>query len=177
LGGAASMSGNLTLKPAVFRIVGHSGSGKTTVVEKLIRELSGRGLRIATIKHTHHTVVLDTVGKDSYRFKEAGAVMSMLVSPNELQMVAEAPECREPEQLAKQFMGEADVVLAEGFTSGSSAKIEVLRRDCGKPPRCAVADGLIAIVTDNDEIYPQLPHFGLEDIAEIADFILEQSAN
>ena len=163
-------------KPAVISIVGHSGSGKTTLVEKLIRELSGRGLRTATIKHTHHKVVLDTIGKDSYRFKEAGAVMSMLVTPNELQLVAEATERREPEQLVTRFMGEADVVLAEGFSSGTTPKIEVLRRECGRPPRCAVEDGLIAIVTDSDETYPQLPHFGLEDIGGIADFIISLSA-
>ena len=162
-------------KPALFSIVGHSGSGKTTLLEKLIRELTGRGLRLATIKQTHHKVVLDTVGKDSYRFKQAGAVMSMLVTPNELQLVADASECREPEQLAKRFMGEADMVLAEGFSLGATPKIEVLRRACGKPPRCAVEDGLIAIVTDSDEIYPHLPHFGLEEITAIADFILEQS--
>ena len=176
MGGASSMSGMLTGKPAVFSIVGHSGSGKTTLVEKLIRELSGRGLRNATIKHTHHQVVLDTVGKDSYRHKKAGAVMSMLVTPSELQLVAEATERREPEQLAKRFMGEADVVLAEGFSFCATPKIEVLRRECGKQPRCAVEDGLIAIVTDSDEVYPQLPHFGLEDVVRIADFIIEQSA-
>src|SRR3989338_8815232 len=58
----------------VFTVVGHSGSGKTTLVEKLLRELSGRGLRVATIKHAHHKVVLDTPGKDSFRYKQAAAL-------------------------------------------------------------------------------------------------------
>ena len=160
--------------PKVFSIVGHSGSGKTTLVEKLIRELSGRGLRVATIKHAHHKVVLDTPGKDSYRYKQAGAVMSMLVTTNELQLVADATDRRDPEQLAQRFLGEADMVLAEGFSLCATPKIEVLRRECAKPPRCSVEDGLIAIVSDMDEIYPQLPHFGLEDIAGIADFILQR---
>jgi len=162
------------MNPQVVSIVGHSGSGKTTLVEKLIRELSSRGLRIATIKHAHHKVVLDTPGKDSYRYKEAGAVMSMLVTTSELQVVADATEGREPEQLAQRFLGEADLVLAEGFSLCATPKIEVLRRECAKPPRCAVEDGLIAIVSDMDEVYPQLPHFGLEDIAAIAQFILER---
>ncbi len=96
----------------VFIVVGHSGSGKTTLVEKLLRELSGRGLRVATIKHAHHKVVLDTPGKDSFRYKQAGAVMSMLVTSNELQLVADAVERRDPEQLAERFLGEADLVLA-----------------------------------------------------------------
>ncbi len=158
----------------VISIVGHSNSGKTTLTEKLIRELSARGVKVATIKHAHHKVELDTPGKDSFRYKDAGAVMSMLLTRDALQLVADAKTEREPEQLAQRFLGEADLVLAEGFSHAPGTKIEVLRRACDKPPRCAVEDGLIAIVTDMDEVYPQLPHFGLEDIAAIADFILQQ---
>jgi len=162
------------MTPRVISVVGHSGAGKTTLVEKLIRELCARGIKVATIKHAHHKVELDTPGKDSYRYKEAGAVMSMLVTTTQLQVVVDATERREPVQLAQRFLGEADMVLAEGFSLGGGAKIEVLRRACNKPPRCAIEDGLIAIVTDMDEVYPQLPHFALDDIAGITRFILEQ---
>ena len=161
----------------VISIVGHSGSGKTTLVEKLIRELCKRGIKVATIKHAHHKVELDTPGKDSYRYKDAGAVMSMLLTRDALQLVADAKTEREPEQLARRFLGEADLVLAEGFSHAPGAKIEVLRRACDKPPRCAIEDGLIAIVTDMNEVYPQLPHFGLEDIGRIVDFVLDQGAS
>ncbi|MFY9260768.1 MAG: molybdopterin-guanine dinucleotide biosynthesis protein B [Gallionella sp.] len=166
MGRPASMS------PAVFSIVGHSGSGKTTLVVKLVEALSAQGLRIATIKHAHHTVALDTPGKDSYRYKAAGATMSMLLTRDALQLVADARIEREPAQLAARFMGEADLVLAEGFSHAAGDKIEVIRRACDKPPRCTIEDGLIAVVTDMDEIYPELPHFGLEDIAGICQFIL-----
>src|SRR3989338_3241297 len=158
----------------VFTVVGHSGSGKTTLVEKLLHELSGRGLRVATIKHAHHKVVLDTPGKDSYRYKQAGAAMSMLVTSNELQLVADAVDRREPEQLAQRFLVEADLVLAEGFSHCAGEKIEVLRRECARPQRCTLEDGVIAIVTALDEVYPQLPHFALEDIAGIAQFVLDR---
>jgi molybdopterin-guanine dinucleotide biosynthesis protein B len=157
----------------VISIVGFSGAGKTTLVEKLIRELSSRGLRVATIKHAHHKVELDTPGKDSYRYKEAGATMSLLLTRDALQLVANAKDNREPEQLAERYMGDADIVLAEGFSHAPGAKIEVLRRACEKPPRCAIDDGLIAIVTDMDDVYPELPHFGLEDIKGIAQFLLK----
>ena len=195
------------MMPKVFIFVGHSGAGKTTLIEKLLRELSGRGLRVATIKHAHHKVRLghvtakqpiagtaagnplphqmlthtesglhlDTPGKDSWRYKQAGAAMSMLVTSNEFQLVADAVERREPEQLAQRFLGEADLVLAEGFSHASGVKIEVLRRETGVVPRCAVEDGLIAMVTDVDEVHPQLPHFALDDINGIIRFMLEFS--
>jgi molybdopterin-guanine dinucleotide biosynthesis adapter protein len=213
------------MMPKVFIFVGHSGSGKTTLIEKLLRELSSRGLRVATIKHAHHKVrlghvtdettshstspskdgglvasyaeqslartaagnpiphqtltrtmsglQLDTPGKDSWRYKQAGAVISMLVTSNELQLVADAVDRREPEQLAQRFLGEADLVLAEGFSHAPGVKIEVLRRECSAVPRCAVEDGLIALVTDVDEVYPQLPHFALDDISGIIQLMLD----
>jgi molybdopterin-guanine dinucleotide biosynthesis protein B len=156
----------------VFSFVGHSGSGKTTLIEALLRELATRSLRVATIKHAHHRVVLDTPGKDSWRYKQAGACMSMLVTSNELQLVADAVDRREPRQLAQRFLGEADLVLAEGFSHAPGAKIEVLRRACRDDPRCTLYDGLIAMVTDVDDVYPRLPHFALDDVHGIAEFML-----
>jgi molybdopterin-guanine dinucleotide biosynthesis protein B len=158
----------------VFIFVGHSGSGKTTLIEKLLRELSGQRLKVATVKHAHHKVQLDTPGKDSWRYKQAGAAISMLVTSGELQLVADAVDRREPEQLAQRFLAEADLVLAEGFSHAAGAKIEVLRRECSAAPRCAVEDGLVAMVTDVSGVYPQLPHFELGDIDGIVRFMLER---
>jgi molybdopterin-guanine dinucleotide biosynthesis adapter protein len=208
MGGAASMSNASGKTPPVINIVGNSGSGKTTLVEQLIRELSSRGLRVATIKHAHHKVRLghvtaeqplagpaagnplphqthartasgvhlDTPGKDSYRNKEAGAVMSMLVTSSQMQLVADLTEGREPEQLAERFLEGTDLVLAEGFSQSPGAKIEVLRRERGKPQRCTIEDGLIALVTDMDEVFPQLPHFAFDDINGIVEFMLQRAA-
>ena len=161
--------------PPVLIFVGHSGSGKTTLIEQQLPELTRRGLRLATIKHAHHRVALDQPGKDSWRYKQAGAAISMLVTADALQLTADAVDRREPTQLAQRFLGEVDLVLAEGFSHASGAKIEVLRRECDRPPRCAIEDGLIAIVTDVGEAYPELPHFAPDDIAGIADFVLAYS--
>jgi molybdopterin-guanine dinucleotide biosynthesis protein B len=158
--------------PPVIIFVGHSGAGKTTLVERLLPELTRRGLRVATIKHAHHRVELDHAGKDSWRYTQAGAALSMLVTAGQLQLVAEAVDRRDPQQLAERFLGEADLVLAEGFSHAPGAKIEILRRACAKRPRCAIGDGLIALVTDVDEVYPQLPHFALDGIGAVADFVL-----
>jgi len=164
-------SENCTAPPVII-FVGHSGSGKTTLVERLLPELTGRGLRLATIKHAHHRVALDQPGKDSWRYKQAGAAISMLVTADALQLVADAVDRREPAQLAQRFLGEVDLVLAEGFSHAAGVKIEILRSECEKPPRCAIEDGLIAMVTDIGEIYPELPHFALDDIAGLADFVV-----
>ena len=164
------------MTPPVFIFVGHSGSGKTTLLEKLVAELAGRGLTVATIKHAHHKVELDHAGKDSWRHKQAGAALSMLLTADALQLVADAVDRREPRELAARFLGEADLVLAEGFSLAAGDKIEVLRRECGKPPRCALADGLIALVSDCPEVYPELPHFALDDAAGLADFLLARAA-
>ncbi|MDR1935346.1 MAG: molybdopterin-guanine dinucleotide biosynthesis protein B [Candidatus Accumulibacter sp.] len=163
------------MSPPVFIFVGHSNAGKTTFVEKLIPELIRRGQRVATIKHAHHRLELDTEGKDSWRHKQAGAAMSMLVTSSALQLVADAGERAEPRELAGRFLGESDLVLAEGFSQAPGPKIEVLRRAQGKAPRCAIADGLIALITDCPEIYPELPHFDLEDAAGVAGFLLCQA--
>jgi len=161
--------------PPVVIFVGHSGSGKTTLIERLLPELIARGLRLATIKHAHHRVVLDQPGKDSWRYTQAGAALSMLVTADALQLVADAVERRDPQQLAQRFLGEADLVLAEGFSHSPGVKIEILRRACDRPPRCTIDDGLIAIVTDIDEVYGQLPHFALDEVARLADFVIERA--
>jgi molybdopterin-guanine dinucleotide biosynthesis protein B len=161
------------MTPPVFIFVGHSNAGKTTFVEKLIPELTRRGQRVATIKHAHHKVQLDTTGKDSWRYKQAGAALSMLVTTGALQLVADPDERSDPLQLAERFLGEADLVLAEGFSHAPGPKIEVLRQATSKPPRCGLEDGLIALVTDCPDVYLELPHFSLEDAARMANFLLQ----
>ena len=158
----------------LISIVGHSGSGKTTLIERLIPALTQRGLRVATLKHAHHNVQLDTPGKDSWRYTQAGAARSLLVTQSGVQMIDTQVEDRSPQALAQQFMAGMDLVLAEGFSHAPGAKIEVLRRAHSTTPRCTVEEGVIALVTDVAEAHPQLPHLALDDIAGIADFILQR---
>jgi molybdopterin-guanine dinucleotide biosynthesis protein B len=158
--------------PVVIAIVGHSGSGKTTLIEQLLPRLNATGLRVATIKHTHHQVQLDTPGKDSWRFKQAGAAASMLVTPQALQLIADTAAPHDPVQLAQRYLGDMDLVLAESFSDATCPKIEVLRAACSATPRCN--DGLIAMITDVEEAHPHLPHFAPDDVEGIARFILSQ---
>jgi molybdopterin-guanine dinucleotide biosynthesis protein B len=154
----------------LISIVGHSGSGKTTLIEKLLPVLNAAGLKVATIKHTHHQVPLDTQGKDSWRFKQAGAVASMLVTPQALQLVADMPAPHDPVLLAQRYFSDADLVLAESFSQADCPKIEVLRAACCAETRSS--EGLIALVTDVADAHPELPHFAPDDVAGIAQFIL-----
>ena len=80
----------MTAAPAVFSVVGETGSGKTTVVEGLVAELSRRGLRVGTIKHDVHGFQMDHEGKDSFRHKAAGASISLISSPWRVGMVRDA---------------------------------------------------------------------------------------
>lgn len=159
----------------VISIVGFSGSGKTTLIEQLIPIFCALNYRVATIKNAHHKVSLDTPGKDSWRYKTAGASMSMLVTETGLQIIADPVTDRNPELLAQRFLGEVDLVLAEGFSSSAGQKIEVLRRAHNMSLRCQPADGLIALVTDVDELLPNLPHFSLCDYQAIVEFIIQVS--
>jgi molybdopterin-guanine dinucleotide biosynthesis protein B len=159
----------------VISIVGHSGSGKTTLIEQLIPALTRHGLRVATLKNAHHNVQLDTPGKDSWRYTQAGAARSLLVTQSGVQMVDTKVEDRSPQALAQQFMAGMDVVLAEGFSHAPGPKIEVLRRACATTPRCSVEEGVVALVTDVAEAHPQLPHLALDDIEGVAAFILKQA--
>lgn len=162
-----------SMRPYVTAIVGHSGAGKTTLIERLLPVMNARKIRVATIKHSHHEIELDDVGKDSWRHKQAGAQASMLLTPSAMQLVTgEIGDC-EPQQLAQRYFSDMDLVLAEGFSLSSCNKIEVLRAACSSVARCAMEDGLIALITDVENSTMHLPHFALDDISGIAQFIVD----
>lgn len=155
----------------ILSIVGRSNSGKTTLLEKLIRELTRRGRRIGTIKHHFHgPVEVDVPGKDSWRHKQAGARTVALSSPDTLFILGDIAEEWTLEAVAHQALFEVDLILTEGFKSGPMPKIEVNRAAQEMPPLCGPADHLVAVVTDRDLSLP-VPRFGLDAVIPLADFI------
>jgi molybdopterin-guanine dinucleotide biosynthesis protein B len=155
----------------ILSVVGRSNSGKTTLLEKLIRELSARGRRVGTVKHHYHgPVAVDVPGKDSWRHRQAGACAVALVSPETLFVVRDTPPGLSLEALTHLGLCGLDLVLTEGFKSGPMPKIEVNRRAQQAPLLCGPADHLVAVVSDWNSGAP-VPHFGLEDVASLADFI------
>jgi len=155
----------------ILSIVGRSNSGKTTLLEKLIRELTRRGRRIGTIKHHFHgPVEVDVPGKDSWRHKRAGARTVALSSPDALFVLADMAGEWSLEAIAHQALFEVDLILTEGFKSGPMPKIEVNRAAQEMPLLCGPTDHLVAVVTDRDLTLP-VPRFGLDEVGPLADFI------
>ena len=76
-------------QPPLFIFVGHSGAGKTSFVERLVGELDRRGLRVATIKHTHHKFDIDAPGSDTQRHRAAGAAETAIVSGSRVAIIEE----------------------------------------------------------------------------------------
>ncbi|MFN3398094.1 MAG: molybdopterin-guanine dinucleotide biosynthesis protein B [Sulfurimicrobium sp.] len=156
----------------VFGLAGWSGSGKTTLLEKLIPLFVARGLRVSTIKQTHHDVDLDQPGKDSYRHRAAGASEVLLTSSARWALLHELRDAPEPalaQHLAR--LSPCDLVLAEGFRQAALPKLEIHRAGNGKALLYPGDRHIIAIASDMPLDAP-LPRLDLNDPAAIADFIL-----
>lgn len=156
----------------VFGIAGRSGSGKTTLIEAMLPLLGARGLKVSVIKHSHHDFEMEPPGKDSARFRQAGAQEVMVASPFRYAIVHElrgAPEPSLQEQVAR--LAPADLVLVEGFKQAAIPRIEVYRPALGKPPLHAEDASFLAIVTDA-ALDIGLPCLPLNDPAAVADFIV-----
>jgi molybdopterin-guanine dinucleotide biosynthesis protein B len=160
--------------PPLIGIVGWKNSGKTTLVEGLVAVLTRRGLRIATIKHTHHELRAHDGATDGERHTRAGAVNVAVVAPAQWELGGERQSGPAPalEELAK-LLGPADLVLVEGFKSADISKIEVRRlASQTRDPLAASDTRVIAIAADHEVDAGAIPAFALDDIDAIADFIV-----
>ena len=158
----------------IFGIAGFKNSGKTTLVVDLIRELTGRDLTLATVKHAHHEFDIDHPGKDSHRHREAGACEVIIASSRRWAHIKELPDQTEPslDELLKRI-GHVDLVLVEGYKHGTHPRLEVRRADQDAPLLADSRSEFRAIVSDgpiNNAPVPVLPR---NDVPAIADFILK----
>lgn len=160
----------------IFGLAGWSGSGKTTLITRVVPELTGRGLRVSTMKHAHHSFDMDKPGKDSYVHREAGATEVMVSSASRWALLHENRETPEPpmEELIR-YMTPVDLLLVEGFKSYPHEKIEVYRAANGKPLLATGDTSVVAVATDTpDAVAVAVPVLDLNDIGAIADFIVER---
>lgn len=153
----------------VVSIVGHGKSGKTTLIEKLIPEFQSRGYRVATVKHTHQDIELDTPGKDSWRYAQSGSNAVFISTPKNLALIESVNQDASIKDIARMVSADCDILFVEGFHGAHVPKIEVHRKETGKELRCK-PDELRAIAT-NEKLSVDLPQFKLDDAVGIADFI------
>lgn len=147
----------------------YSGAGKTTLMEKLVRSLKARGLRVAVIKHDGHGFEIDREGKDSWRFAQAGAELSILCSPHRTALIEERGLSLEQ---SAALVRDVDLILVEGFKQEPLTQIGVRRMAAGRDLPAEVSR-YAAVVTDVDIVGAEVPCFGFDDIPELTEFILK----
>ena len=156
----------------VYGVIGWKNAGKTTLVERLVAELCGRGYSVSTVKHTHHRVDVDQPGKDSHRHRQAGAHQVILSSSSRWVVMTElrdAPEASLEELLS--HLAPVDIVIVEGYKRDRHPKVEVWRAERGQP-LIAAEDPTVRAVASNDQPTTDRPVIGLDDVPAIADFLL-----
>ncbi len=154
--------------PVISIVGGKSNSGKTTLLEKIIREAKQRGWRVATLKHDVHGFEMDQPGKDTWRHAQAGADVVVISSPHKLAILESVSGDQPLDEVLARIQG-VDVIFTEGYKHGNKPKIEVFRSAVHQELFSKPED-LIAIASDitfNNGI----PCFGLDDARGICDLI------
>jgi molybdopterin-guanine dinucleotide biosynthesis adapter protein len=158
----------------VVGFAGYSGSGKTTLVEGLIGALRIRGLRVSVVKHAHHAFDIDHEGKDTFRHREAGAFEVIVASSKRMALMREYErdaDLKVHHLLAELYEG-VDWVLVEGFKQSDLLKIEIHRPSAGKPALYEENDFIVAIATDEPQVFegktvrPVLDVNSADDVAQ-----------
>lgn len=153
-------------------VAGFSGAGKTTLIEGVLPRLALQGVRVSVIKHAHHGFDIDRPGKDTYRFREAGAFEVLVGSARRWVLMHEvgAEEPTLEEQVGR--LSPCDLVIVEGYKSHRIPKIEVHRPVLGHPCLFERDPDVIAVASDGTIAFggPVLP---LNDIDLITQFIME----
>lgn len=156
----------------IIGVCGFKNSGKTTLVEKLVRHLTGLGYKISTVKHAHHDFDIDQEGRDSFRHRKAGAAEVAVVSQNRYAIMNEFRGAEPPsldEILAK--LSPCDLVIVEGYKRDTHDKIEVRNLELDHP---ILADGdpTIVAVAANGASLASVPVFDRDDVQALAQFIV-----
>ncbi|RAU31253.1 molybdopterin-guanine dinucleotide biosynthesis protein MobB [Enterobacter sp. RIT418] len=163
----------------VLAISAWSGTGKTTLLKKLIPALCVRGLRPGLIKHTHHNMDVDKPGKDSFELRKAGAAQTMVASSQRWALMTETPD-EMPLDLnylvSRMDHSTLDLVLVEGFKHETVPKILLFRSDAGHDA-CELTLDEHVIAVASDVVLPlEVPMLDLNDVDEIAEFIVKWRA-
>lgn len=152
----------------VVSIVGKSGVGKTTALERIIREIKRRGYKVGTVKHDTHGFDMDRPGKDSWRHAQAGSDAVVVAGPHKIALIRRVDEEMPLDEIVP-LIGDVDLVITEGYKRGEKPKIEVTRLERGTELLCH-ADELVAIMTDYPVDMP-VSQFALDDAAGVVELL------
>lgn len=156
----------------VIGVAGFKNAGKTTLVEKLVAELTGRGYRVSTIKHAHHSFDIDHEGRDSFRHRTAGAAQVAVVSRHRWAVISELRDDPEPsldDMLAK--LDPCDLVIVEGYKRDGHDKIEVRNLDNTNPNLSDEDETIVAVAANGEVKDCPVPVYDRDNIFALADFI------
>lgn len=155
-----------------IHIIGHGGTGKTTLIVDLIFELTRRGLEVGTLKHSTHIHELDKPGKDTYLHRKAGASPVTMMTKELCAVYLPRTDQIGPQQLLETYYTNVDLVLIEGWISGPYAKIEFFRKEIERLPLFKTIDNVRALVSDDYKEECDIPVLERNNVVAIADFIL-----
>jgi len=154
----------------VISVVAKSDTGKTTLLEKVIRELKSRGIKVAAIKHDAHSFEIDKPGKDSWRLAQAGADIVAISSPEKTAIIEKTERELSLDEVIARING-VDLILTEGFKRSGKPKIEVFRSAAHQGLLCEPSE-LLAIASDVKWDLG-VPCFHIDDVQGIAEFIID----
>ena len=161
----------MTVKVVAF--VAKSNTGKTTLLEHVIRELKNRGYKVGAIKHDAQRFDIDHPGKDSHRLTEAGADTMLITSPEKLALIKKHAAAPPLEELIATYFADVDIVLTEGFKMSSLPKIEVHRQERSPTLLCRGEhhDPMLVAVASDEALKLDVPVLDLNDIKGVTDFV------
>jgi len=162
--------------PPALTLVAPSGTGKTSLLVRLIAEMTKRGWTVGALKHDAHCFEIDHEGKDSWKMTAAGATLTAISSPDKTALIRKHELEPSLDQLLQPFCGQVDLLLTEGFKRSSLPKIEVYRRELEQPLLCRGQhnDPALIAVASNQPLALDVPCFDLDDSSSLCDFIEER---
>lgn len=165
---------NNEMPPKLVAIIGKSNSGKTTLITRLIPLFRQKGLRIGTIKHTHHQVEFDKPGKDSWKHRSAGSSKVLLLTESKMALFSELKSKPTLKDLVNAYFLNMDIVLSEGFKNEDCLKIEIHRSANGKSPLYLNSKYQIHAIISDQTPAIALPYFKLDAIDQIHKWICQK---
>ena len=149
-----------------------SGTGKTTLIEKLIPDLLKKNINVSVVKHAHHNFDIDYPGKDSYRLRKSGAFQTLIFNDKRSALITEfSKESENLEKMIAQMDQSVDLIIVEGLRGGEFKKIEVYRPAHSMKKLFLQDENVIAIVSD-ENFDTSVPCLNLNNIEEISNFII-----